>query len=90
VNPAAAKPFCNARNDLDVHRNNDIGSPRVAGATNTSKACSIPGCAWRTDRRPAPGARTRPSATAPARTSRNPIDTRHTPSNTPNRTEATD
>jgi hypothetical protein len=44
VNPAADSAFTNDRNDFDVHRNNDIGSPRVTGEITSSKACSTPGC----------------------------------------------
>ncbi len=57
-----------AGNYPQTTRNNDIGSPRVAGATKSCKACSTPGCTSPTRGRPAPGALTRPSQTTPTRT----------------------
>ena len=75
VNPPAANPLARLAADLVVHRSNDIGSPRVSGATSQSNASRMPGCKRCTDGRPAPGALTRPSSTTPSRTSRAPLDT---------------
>src|SRR5262245_58611947 len=81
TNPAAYNAFTRWFNDFVVHRNGDIGSPRVSGATNASNASATPGCASSTAGRPAPAARTRPSATTPARISFTPACTvvRETP-----------
>jgi len=45
MNPAAYNPLTRWFNDLVVHRNGDIGSPRISGATNASNASTTPGCA---------------------------------------------
>ena len=49
---------------LQVQRNGDMGSPRVAGSINRSKASSKPGSDWVSVRRPPPGDRTRAAATS--------------------------
>jgi len=45
---------------LHVHRNGDIGSPRVSGSTSASNAASSPGSRSRKRLRPPPGCRTLP------------------------------
>jgi hypothetical protein len=52
MNPAAYNPLTRWFNDLVVHRNGDIGSPRISGATNASNASTTPGCASSTAGRP--------------------------------------
>jgi hypothetical protein len=53
---------------LHVHRNGDIGSPRVSGSTNRSKASVTPGWVCSMSGRPAPGRRIRPVASTPRST----------------------
>ena len=75
VNPLPYKPFTSWDSDFVVHRNGEHGSPRMPGSTNSSSAASIPGWTSSTGRRPAPGARTRPSGCTPARISATPAYT---------------
>jgi len=53
------------RVDFEVHRNADIGSPRVCGSTNASNAAASPGSVSVKGFRPPPGRRTRPVGAAP-------------------------
>ena len=47
---------------LQVHRNGDIGSPRVLDATSRSRAALNVGCSRSLELRPAPKARCRPGS----------------------------
>jgi len=61
--------------DFVVHRSGDIGSPRVNGSTNASNTAHTAGSLRSAAGRPAPLARTRPSATSPASSSATPLPT---------------
>lgn len=60
---------------MSVHRNGDIGVPRVSGHTNSSSASNNPGCLSIAGFSPAPGARTRSITSAPASISDAPFAT---------------
>ena len=58
---------------LHVHRNGDIGSPRVSGSTNASNAAVRPGWVSPMLGRPAPARRIRVVGATPAASSRRPV-----------------
>src|SRR3981189_742942 len=57
--PAAASAPARSLVDLVVHRNSDMGSPRVSGSTNADSAATSPASVWASFLRPPPGARPR-------------------------------
>ena len=61
--------------DLDVQRRNDIGLPRVAGCTSSSRASKRPGCLTSALMSPPPTARWRSDGSIPASTSRSALIT---------------
>lgn len=58
---------------LYVHRNADVGSPRVTGSTRASNAAVRAGCRNSMGGRPAPARRRRPAGTPPSVSSRRPF-----------------
>lgn len=58
---------------LHVHRNGEVGSPRVTGSTSASNAARRPGCASSIAGRPAPARRRRPAGAPPSANSRRPL-----------------
>src|SRR5664280_3212776 len=66
--PCAVSSAASVRVDLDVHRNADIGSPRVSGSTMASKAASRPGSVAVNGLRPPPRLAGAPGPSEPPRT----------------------
>src|SRR5664279_3508066 len=66
--PRAVSSAASVRVDFDVHRNADIGSPRVSGSTMASKAASRPGSVAVNGLRPPPRLAGAPGPSEPPRT----------------------
>ena len=71
--PAIVKAAVSFARLLHVHRKGDMGSPRVSGSTNDSKAAFSPGCVRPIPGRPAPARRMRVVASTPSANSRRPV-----------------